>query len=313
MDDYAKSVPSYFVSLFAATSPDDEQIPGIVPRDPWTSDVLSIDVKLNVVRQVAQHFRELFSLRFAKAGSIYFASEAYSRSSNAITQGSVPEFKIGPIVSDPFFRSSRGELHYPSTDLHFPRSPSFATLHALRGPFTHTGEFIAHEIRANLFKCEAFPQETLEMLDAAAHTSVAAETHLSDDRQDRQSEVLTNNYRVSGQEDNSQESRQEVLERARRTMKKAIKLCDIYPGDAPVWDGDVSTPDRPFTLHWHDFRLANILVGLKMLYFISDPYTDNGFRSTKRPGQSMDTLILNVQLLRRSGLQPTLSTGFPIL
>jgi len=138
-----------------------------------------------------------------------------------------------------------GKLDYPSADLHSPGSPSFTALHALRGPFTHTAEFLAHEIKANLFKCEAFPQETL-------NTSCK-----SDDQQDKQAKDP-----VSGQKNKSHEI--EALERAKRIMNKAIKLCDIYPGDAPVWSGGVSTPDRPFTLHWYDFRLANILVGLKL-------------------------------------------------
>ena len=63
-------------------------IPGIVPHDPWTEDSLPIEVKVKVVRQVVQHFRELFSLRLEKAGSIYFASttihDHQTRETNAI-------------------------------------------------------------------------------------------------------------------------------------------------------------------------------------------------------------------------------------
>jgi len=175
MDDYAKSVSNCprLASLFAAPSHDvHEQIPGMVPFDIW-KDVLPIDVKLNVIRQVAQHLRELFSLRFPKAGSIYFAADAYSRSSDATIERSAPGFKIGPIVSDPFYRCLGGKLDYPSTNLHSPGSPLFAALHALRGPFTHTGEFLAHGIRANLFKYDTFPKETLDMVDTTPSKSDA--------------------------------------------------------------------------------------------------------------------------------------------
>lgn len=203
-----------------------------------------------------------------------------------------PKFKIGPIVSYVFFQTADGKLDYPSTDLHSPGSESFAALHALRSPFTQTGDFLAHEIRARLFKYETFPRETLAVLDTASRTSDTAEADLNGD---------------------PQESPRETLERAKRTMKKAIKLCNIYPGDAPVWDGDVPTPDRPFTLHWHDFRLANILVEFKISCYVFDPYTDNGTsRLMTRQGLLMDTLILKGHLLRRSGLRLGLSTGFPI-
>jgi len=74
---------------------------------------------------------------------------------------------------------------------------------------------------------------------------------------------MVNTTPTNGQAKVSQESQQEAFEQAKRAMMKAIKLCDIYPGDAPVWDGDVSTPDRPFTLHWCDFGLANILIDKK--------------------------------------------------
>jgi hypothetical protein len=128
-----------------------------------------------------------------------------------VIEGSAPGFKIGPIISYAFFRSAGGELDYPSTDLHSPGLPSFAALHALRGPFPHTGEFLAPEIRANLLKYEAFPQETLEAVDAAFPKSDAAEAGLSGDQQDGQGEdLLTNNYRVSRQKNNSQESRREA-------------------------------------------------------------------------------------------------------
>ena len=69
MDDYAKGASDYHClnNLFVSTSPDVRwQIPGIIPTYPWLYE-LPIDVKLNVVRQVARHLRELFSLRFAKA------------------------------------------------------------------------------------------------------------------------------------------------------------------------------------------------------------------------------------------------------
>src|ERR1700733_4818840 len=187
-----------------------------------------IDVKLNVVRQVARHLRELFSLRFAKAGSIYFASDAYSRSSNMVVESSSCEFKIGPVVSTAFHRFSEGKPDYPSTDLHSPGSPSFTVLHALRGPFAHAGEFIAHRTRAYLFKCELFPQEALQM------ASNDAEADLNDEQQDVEAEdSSTDSDQVSDVENSLPESPQEALQRAKTMMKTAIKVCDIYPGDTP--------------------------------------------------------------------------------
>lgn len=281
MDDCAEGASNYHClnNLFVSTSPDVRwQIPGIIPTYAWLYD-LPIDVKLNVVRQVARHLRELFSLRFTKAGSIYFASDA--RSSNTVVESSSCKFKIGPVVSTTFHRFSEGKPDYPSTDLHSPGSPSFMALHVLRGPFAHAGEFIAHRTRAYLFKCESFPQQALQM------ASNDAEADLNDEQQDVQAEDAstdsdqesdgesslsesTDSDQVSDVENSLPESPQEALERAKTIMKTAIKVCDIYPGDTPVWHMDISTPDRPFTLHWYDFRLGNILVGLKISCYVLD-------------------------------------------
>lgn len=234
------------------------QIPGIVPYDPWTENVLPIEVKVKVVRQVVQHFRELFSLRFEKAGSISFASDTYSRSSNSRDERCHSEFRIGPVVSNPFFRYIDGEPDYPSTDLHSPGSSSFNALHALRGPFSHAGDFLASSTRANLFKCETFPRETLAALGTVSKGG---------DEKDKPSEK----EQTDRQRKSSQETPQETFERAKRIMKKGIELCDIYPGDACVWGEEISTPDRPFTLYWYDFRLANFLVSLRICFRLICP------------------------------------------
>ena len=102
-----------------------------------------------------------------------------------------------------------------------------------------------------------------------------AEADLNDEQQDVEAEdSSTDSDQVSDVENSLPESPQEALQRAKTMMKTAIKVCDIYPGDTPVWHGDISTPDRPFTLHWYDFRLGNILVGLKISCYVLDSYAN---------------------------------------
>jgi hypothetical protein len=51
---------------------------------------------------------------------------------------------------------------------------------------------------------------------------------------------------------------------AERVLDKAAHLAKVYPGDIPVGlDPSISDADKPFSLRLDDFRLSNILVGLK--------------------------------------------------
>lgn len=64
-------------------------------------------------------------------------------------------------------------LDYPTTDLHAhvgssPSSLSGHRLHSLQGPFSTGSEYLAHYVRALLFKITEFPTETMEGIDVDA-------------------------------------------------------------------------------------------------------------------------------------------------
>lgn len=132
-----------------------------------------------------------------------------------------------------------GTIDYANTDLHHPSSSSSAHLQSLRGPFDTSGDYLAHYLRATLFKCTEFPNETMDQME-----------------EDQDGE--------DGEEDKTsleshREKKLETLQRAQRVLQKAIELCGKYPGDAPVYP-DPSTPEKPFTFRMEDFRLVNIMV-----------------------------------------------------
>lgn len=166
-----------------------------------------------------------------------------------------------------YFRSINGELEYPSTDLHVQGSPSFNLLHALRGPFTKTGDFLAHNLRANLLKYETFPAETLAAavsrgrIDESSEDDVPELSYRAKASQDDHS-VADNHLAKSGFQDTRELENASIspaiatrLERAKHVMKKGLELCYFYPGDS--LEGDGATP---FTIHLDDFRLSNVLV-----------------------------------------------------
>ncbi len=52
------------------------------------------------------------------------------------------------------------------------------------------------------------------------------------------------------------------LEQGERVLKKALELCSVYPGDIQI-HGQEAAPIKPFSLRLDDFRLSNIMVGLR--------------------------------------------------
>ncbi|KAM4057440.1 phosphotransferase enzyme family protein [Hirsutella rhossiliensis] len=207
-----------------------QKIPGVPAFDNWQT--LPVDIKESVVVQVAEHLAALFSIRFDKAGSLYCVPSASKSSSSSVSSTASDGYEVGPIVTGPFFHSLDGILDYPTTDLHTLPSSSSTRLHSLRGPFTGAGDYLAHHLRALLFKCTEFPKETMRLLDD----------------EDKPKEEPDN------------EQKRETLQRAERALRKGIQLCAVYPGDASVYPGGPSTPEQPFTLRLDDFRLVNILI-----------------------------------------------------
>jgi hypothetical protein len=153
----------------------------------------------------------LFNVRFEKAGSLYERRAEKNHSSFS--------FCVGPIVSTAFYRSIEGFVEYPDMS-----SQTRNALQNLRGPFIHTGEYLASSLRALLLKVSRHRAETLLMFDAE-----------------------NPNKAIS------------VLEKSTRIINKAIELCYVYPGDLLV-HGPLTTPLEPFTFKFEDFRLVNFLV-----------------------------------------------------
>jgi hypothetical protein len=211
-------------------------MPGAAASEVWQT--LAGDIKEKVVIQVAEHLASLFALRFNKAGSLYCISSPGCSDRTADEAG---KFEVGPIVSIPFYRSLDGSHDDPSTDLHVPGSYLTTELHSLRGPFTNTGDFLAHYFRALSFKIEKYPGETLQAL--------------MDD-----SEVETLSEDTVAQLHLKREWAQGIIQKARSVLKKAMKLCDYYSDDPPVGPDIPPPSELPFTLCLDDFRLNNILV-----------------------------------------------------
>lgn len=218
------------------------QIPGVTASDVWPT--LSADIKEKVVIQVAEHLAALFSLRFEKAGSLYcaqFPPDSPSRQLPDISGDAA--FEVGLVASGPFYRMTDDVLDYPTTDLHAHVNSSLSSLsakrlHALRGPFNTAGDYLAHYIRALLFKITKFPNESMEEIDIPA------------DGENKTEESV-------------QKEKKKKLHDAKRVLQKAIKLCHVYPGDAAVYPADPATAKLgQFTSRMEDFRLVNILVNI---------------------------------------------------
>ncbi|KAH8829747.1 hypothetical protein DL96DRAFT_1460872 [Flagelloscypha sp. PMI_526] len=198
-----------------------QKIPGTPAVYIWND--LSFPIKERVVRQVAEHLSALFALRFAHAGSLYTPDASLPTATSSTPQP--PQFYVGPAVSDNFYRAIEGHVDYASTDLHVPGSPSFLALQKFRGPFSSASDFIAHPLKALIYKCTTFPEESLEAFKDEPEKLGKPEV---------------------------------LLQRAVEAMEKGLELVKVYPGDADIYE--VSTPDRPFTFFWDDFRLINIMV-----------------------------------------------------
>ncbi|KAG8739860.1 hypothetical protein FRC10_005055 [Ceratobasidium sp. 414] len=111
-----------------------QKIPGIAPHDnKWKS--LPLAVKLNVVGQVAEHLATLSSLQFERAGSLYPSTD------------DPRQFKVGPIVSLPFYHMVDGVVEHPD----MPPNVRVA-LNALRGPFVSASDYLASYLEATLLK-----------------------------------------------------------------------------------------------------------------------------------------------------------------
>ena len=78
-----------------------KQVAGITPSSNW--ETLSIQVKKAVVEQVAEHLVNLFSARFAEAGSLYEAEDDDSHK----------PYIVGPIIHTPFYRMINGYAQRP--------------------------------------------------------------------------------------------------------------------------------------------------------------------------------------------------------
>lgn len=234
---------------------------------------LSHEKKKTIVAQIAEHLASIFSLRFSTAGSLYFSSDDISGGNGLLNSPTVDsqEYSVGPVVSSPFYRSLDGRDDDPP-ELHRPGWPQYVELQKLRGPFTKASDFLAHTLEALLYKCKIFPVETVSTLDreAAEEDEEDGEGDEGSSKQDPQA--------VHAQHE-------DLLRTALEVIPKAIELCRIYPGDATVCT--LSTPSKPFTFWWDDFRLINILVcscaSVNHLMITADP----GSRLTRRLATSM--------------------------
>ncbi len=182
-------------------------------------------------------------------------------------------------------------LDYPTTDLHAPSSLSAQRLHALRGPFTTTSDYLAHYLRACLFKMTEFPKETMDEMDGPVDGE-------------------------GGTEEAAWKDKEMMLHDAERVVRKAIELCHIYPGEAAVYRADPAAAKHgSFTIRMEDFRLVNILV-CDSTISLSSPslrqitLTRNS-RLTPTRGRSTDCSTSKPSPPRLSGGRPRSPTGSP--
>ena len=132
---------------------------------------------------------------------------------------------IGPIVSAPFYRALDGFVRIRDAD-----ATSYTELSRFRGPFSNTSDYLQSFLLA-------------ELHFIAHHRSVA----LSE---------------LDGEEEGVAVFR---LEQGERVLQKALELCSVYPGnDIQIYGQEASTL-KPFSLRLDDFRLSNIMVGLRAL------------------------------------------------
>jgi hypothetical protein len=169
-----------------------------------------MNIKQIVVAQVARYFMEIFSLRFATAGSLYHANPQPPHF-----------FVVGPIVSKSFYRAIDGEVHEPEEH---PDTPLLPNPDPHRGPYSSVSEYLSGGLRR-------------ELDYIAMHRWLA---------------LLQVSYIDRGAEERT-------LELGVQVIKKAIELCNIYPGDI-LLPANITTPRAPFSLKFDDFHLSDVMV-----------------------------------------------------
>lgn len=115
-----------------------------VPADS-VLESLSRDAVKRLITEVAMYSREIFSLRFDYAGSLYHTS-----TSNKIF--------VGPIISTPFYRALDGFVRIDN-------APLLSALSHFRGPFATVSDYLSSWIRAELYILSKNPSTLLSELD----------------------------------------------------------------------------------------------------------------------------------------------------
>ncbi|KAF8067847.1 hypothetical protein FPV67DRAFT_1780866 [Lyophyllum atratum] len=105
-----------------------QKVPGASASDSWES--LPDEVRTTVVSEVAQHVMEIFSLRFDSAGSLYWAPQSN-------------DFRVGPIISTPFYRALDGVVRIPGHIQARVIDPN-------RGPFSNVSGYLSSFLNAEL-------------------------------------------------------------------------------------------------------------------------------------------------------------------
>ncbi|KIJ33770.1 hypothetical protein M422DRAFT_264228 [Sphaerobolus stellatus SS14] len=104
-----------------------QKVPGVSSSQVWQD--LPEEVKKNAISQVAQYLLEIFSLRFATCGSIYWTPQN--------------GFHVGPIVNTPFYRALDGFVRIPG-DVK-PHNPN-----PHRGPFSTATDYLLSFAKAEI-------------------------------------------------------------------------------------------------------------------------------------------------------------------
>ncbi len=138
---------------------------------------------------------------------------------------------VGPIISTPFYRAVDGFVRVPDVA---DATSHTAELHLpFRGPFSKTTDYLQSFLLAELHFLSHHRSIVLSEFDGLDEEAAGIS-----------------------------------LEKGERVLKKAIELCSVYPGDMQIY-GQEAAPTKPkFSLLLDDFRLSNIMVGLRCAYFI---------------------------------------------
>ncbi|KAI6028995.1 kinase-like domain-containing protein [Pisolithus marmoratus] len=126
---------------------------------------------------------------------------------------------VGPIVSVPFYRANDGIIRVPDAE-----RALHTELSQYRGPFSNTSDYLRSFLHAELHIVSQYRSIVLSEL-----------------------------------EEEDEETAASRLEIGERTLRKALELCTVYPGNNQP-GGPISTPTTPFSLQLDDFRLSNIMI-----------------------------------------------------